>query len=33
MSNIDNVTKSELLQAVEDGQIKINRNYSAITLL
>ena len=26
MSNIDNATKSELLQAVEDEQIKINQN-------
>lgn len=25
MSNIDNATKSELLQAVEDEQIKINQ--------
>lgn len=26
MSNIDNATKSELLQAVEDEQIKIKQN-------
>ena len=30
MSNIDNATKSELLQAVEDEQIKINQNIVCI---